>query len=241
MNKAAPKNEILHRTARSQSATERRRPSDLKDTSFFARSQLSSVQQAEDETPPAVPPKSPRFINRSLTNLTETLETHNLPPKPSFPELRPGTNSAMEVRPRRHIAEMHRRNESTPLMNNACSLKVQRSEANIKATNLKHEAGESVIQNQDRSKRRRSLLQDRLSKHFEKTQYDQLPVGYNLPDAKSQFSPSDVEKLKNQAKIQAEKFKVLQYHEVKALSKVNHKRSPQITTADPGPSYRAEC
>ncbi|KAI7968769.1 hypothetical protein EIK77_000844, partial [Talaromyces pinophilus] len=59
----------------------------------------------------------------------------------------------------------------------------------------------------------------------EKIKFSQLPVGFTLPDAKSQFNSSDVEKLRNQAKTQAEKFKVLQYHEVKSLSKVTHLRS----------------
>lgn len=53
----------------------------------------------------------------------------------------------------------------------------------------------------------------------EEIKFAQLPVGFHLPDAKSQFTSTDVEKLHRQAKTQAEKFKVLQYHEVKALSK----------------------
>lgn len=82
------------------------------------------------------------------------------------------------------------------------------------------------MHSQDRSKRRRSLLGtgNRTSKIFavEKTKFSELPVGFTLPDAKSQFNSSDVEKLRQQAKTQAEKFKVLQYHEVKSLSKVSH-------------------
>jgi hypothetical protein len=196
------------------------RPSDLKETSFFSSHDVSEVQ--EEDKPPAVPPKSPRLIKRSVMTLPNSVEAHLITPKASNTSLRPRAATAMEIRPRRHIAELHRRNESTPI---ATVSKIQLSKPNQRTAKLKHEAGESAMQSQDRSKRRRSLLGagDRTSKTFavEKTKFSQLPVGFNLPDAKSQFTSSDVEKLRKQAKTQAEKFKVLQYHEVKSLSKVS--------------------
>jgi hypothetical protein len=197
------------------------RPFDLKESSFFDKSQVSDDQ--EEDKPPAVPPKSPRLINRPVAALPNIIEAHLISPKASNTSLRRRAATAMEIRPRRHIAELHRRNESTPM---ATVSKLQLSKPYQRTAKLKHEAGESAMQSQDRSKRRRSLLgvADRTSKTFavEKIKFAQLPVGFNLPDAKSQFTSSDVEKLRKQAKTQAEKFKVLQYHEVKALSKVSH-------------------
>lgn len=161
--------------------------------------------------------------------LPNIVEAHLITPKNSNNSLRPRAATAMEIRPRRHIAELHRRNESTPIANVS---KIHISRPNHRTAKLKHEAGESAMHCQDRSKRRRSLLGtgDRTSKTFavEKTKFSQLPVGYTLPDAKSQFNSSDVEKLRKQAKTQAEKFKVLQYHEVKSLSKVSQSQRPSL-------------
>ncbi|RAO67671.1 uncharacterized protein BHQ10_003683 [Talaromyces amestolkiae] len=218
IKKAPVKIEEVRDAARSQSAAERVRPSDLKETSFLSSEEVSEVQ--EEDKPPAVPPKSPRLINRSAMALPNIAEAHLITPKNSNNSLRPRAATAMEIRPRRHIAELHRRNESTPI---ATVSKIHISRPNQRIVKLKHEAGESAMHSQDRSKRRRSLLGtgDRTSKTFavEKTKFSQLPVGVTLPDAKSQFNSSDVEKLRKQAKTQAEKFKVLQYHEVKSLSK----------------------
>lgn len=200
------------------------RPSDLKETSFRPIEEVPENQ--EEEKRPAVPPKSPRLVNRSATTLPNIAEAHLITPKTSSTSLRPRAATAMEIRPRRHIAELHRRNESTPV---ATVSKIHISNTTQRTVNLKHQAGESAMKCQDRSKRRRSLLGagDRASKTFavEKTKYSQLPVGFTLRDAKSQFNSSDVEKLQKQAKTQAEKFKVLQYHEVKSLSQVSQCRN----------------
>ncbi|PCG94096.1 Hypothetical protein PENO1_080100 [Penicillium occitanis (nom. inval.)] len=218
IKKVPVKIEELRETPRCQSAAEHVRPSDPKETSFLSGGEVSEVQ--EEDKPPAVPPKSPRLINRPAMTLPSVVEAHLITPKASNTSLRPRAATAMEIRPRRHIAELHRRNESTPI---AIVSKSCNSKANQRITKLKHGAGESAMQSQDRSKRRCSLLGagDRTSKIFavEKIKFSQLPVGFTLPDAKSQFNSSDVEKLRNQAKTQAEKFKVLQYHEVKSLSK----------------------
>lgn len=219
LKKAPIKIEELRDIPRCQSAAER--PSDPKETSFLSSEEVSEVQ--EEDKPPAVPPKSPRLINRPVMALPNVAEAHLITPKSSNTSLRPRAATAMEIRPRRHIAELHRRNESTPI---ATVSKIHISKPNQRIIKLKHGAGESAMQSQDRSKRRRSLLGagDRSSNIFavEKTKFSQLPVGFTLPDAKSQFNSSDVEKLRKQAKTQAEKFKVLQYHEVKSLSKVSH-------------------
>lgn len=221
IKKAHAKVDETRDCARSQSAAEHVRPSDPKETSFLSSEEVSEVQEEEDK-PPAVPPKSPRLINRSAVAPPNMVEAHLITPKNSNNSLRPRAATAMEIRPRRHIAELHRRNESTPI---ATVSKIHISRPNQRVIKLKHEAGESAMHCQDRSKRRRSLLGigDRTSKTFavEKTKFSQLPVGFTLPDAKSQFNSSDVEKLRKQAKTQAEKFKVLQYHEVKSLSKVS--------------------
>ncbi|KAL3707181.1 hypothetical protein TMatcc_005158 [Talaromyces marneffei ATCC 18224] len=219
IKKSLAKIEELQDTPGSQSAPESVPPCDLKETSFLSNNEVSEVQ--EEDKPPAVPPKSPRLINRAMMPLPNIVEARLIAPKASDSSLRPRASTAIEIRPRRHIVELHRRNESTPV---ATVSKIQISKPSQRMAKLKHEAGESALQSQDRSKRRRSLLGAgvRTSKSFvvtEKTKFTQLPVGFNLPDAKSQFTSSDVEKLRDQAQTQAEKFKVLQYQEVKSLSK----------------------
>ncbi|EED22413.1 conserved hypothetical protein [Talaromyces stipitatus ATCC 10500] len=186
-------------------------------TSPASKNQPPTVPE-EDDKPPAVPPKSPRLIYRPVAPLSNEIGGSLTRSNSAANGLRPRAATAMGIRPRRHIAELHRRNESTPTTTTMTS-RCQQSKPNQRMAKLKHEAGESAIQCQDRTKRRRSLRVHRTSKHVEKTNFAQLPVGFNLPDAKSQFTSSDVEKLREQAKTQAEKFKVLQYHEVKALSK----------------------
>lgn len=138
--------------------------------------------------------------------------------------VRPRAATAMELRPRQHIAsELHRRNESAPSVT-VSSKEVQQLKSRHMEIKEKHKRTEAVVQSRDRSKRRRSLLGDRTSKQIavaEKLTWAPLPVGFSIPDAKLQFTSSDVEKLQKQAKSQAEKFKVFQYHEAKALSKVS--------------------
>lgn len=137
----------------------------------------------------------------------------------------------MELRPAPHaVTEMHRRNESAATFpassssQKAQELKAQKLKPVQVRIKPKHKRGEATMQTDDRSKRRRSLLGEDTLKQMrvaEKVKFAQLPVGFNLPDAKTQFTSSDVEKLQKQAKIQAERFKVLQYHEVKELSRVS--------------------
>lgn len=223
VQEAPVKNEELRDVSRSASAAGFVSPSDNKEGILPQKSFIMDIDEEED-IPPAVPPKSPRLANRAMMALPNISETHLVTPKSSDSSLRPRAATAMEIRPRRHIAELHRRNESTPAAT-VCSAKAQQIKAKPRVTKQKHEAGETLMQCHERSKRRRSLLGNRLSKQFvlkeKTTKYAQLPTGYNLPEAKSQFSSSDVEKLRKQARDQAEKFRVLQYHEVKNLSKVS--------------------
>ncbi|OKL61542.1 hypothetical protein UA08_03179 [Talaromyces atroroseus] len=147
---------------------------------------------------------------------------YNITSKGNNASLRPRAVTATGFQPREHIAgELHRRNESAPSVP-ISSKDIEQLRSRHIAIKEKHEMAEALAQGFDRSKRRRNFVEEQTSNQvavMEKVTLAQLPVGFNVTDAKSQLNSSDVEKLQKQAKTQAEKFRVFQYHEVKALSK----------------------
>lgn len=55
----------------------------------------------------------------------------------------------------------------------------------------------------------------------EQVSFAPLPVGFDVVEAKEQLVSSEVDKLQRQARNQAQKFKILNYSDVRKLSLVN--------------------
>ncbi|KAL1965555.1 hypothetical protein VTN77DRAFT_5639 [Rasamsonia byssochlamydoides] len=133
---------------------------------------------------------------------------------------RPRAATATDFRPSEGMSSrIHQRSESA----SAGTGHASETSEQFQARNAhKKEPSETPIMERGRPTRRRSPGKDRTVKGTPSTEHvawRPLPSGVKPSEAASHFSNADMEKLQDQAREQAQKFEVLKYRDVKALSK----------------------
>jgi hypothetical protein len=223
--------------------TERELPKDSNDSTG-----TTTKPNIKLEMPPAVPPKSPRMMTRSPSVSQRVMTSRYTSPtkrNPSpidensptgdelidttthiatqwrAPGMRPRAATAMDSRPSESMSSrIHQRSESA----SAGTGQITEASEGLQARDAtKKELLESPIIDRGRPTRQHSPAKNGTVNESPTKDYaafSSLPSGSTPSEAASRFSQAEIERLQHQARGQVEKFEVLKYRDVKALSQV---------------------
>ncbi|KAL1984972.1 hypothetical protein VTN96DRAFT_8528 [Rasamsonia emersonii] len=226
LDKESSKNsDDLRGTTNKQSETELEKPPAVPPKSPRMMGRSPSVSQrgvASKYTSPAR--KAPSSIDKNSTvrnasTDTGSPNTTHVATQLRNPLTRPRAATAMDFRPSEGpSSRVHQRSESASAAAGSAS---ETSERFLARNTHKKELSETSIMDRGRPTKRRNPSKDRTIKELPSAEYiaaKPLPSGVIPSEAASVFSIADLERLQDQARGQAEKFEVLKYRDVKALS-----------------------
>lgn len=221
------KNSDDSRTTNKQPETEIEKPPAVPPKSPRMMGRSPSVSQrgmASKYTSPAR--RAPLSIDKNSTVRNASIDTESpsathVATQLRNPLTRPRAATATDFRPSEGpSSRVHQRSESASAATGSASETSERFPAR---STHKTELPETSIMDRGRPTKRRSHSKDRTIKELPSAEYvasKPLPSGVIPSEAASHFSIADLEKLQDQARGQAQKFEVLKYRDVKALSQV---------------------
>ncbi|KAH8699303.1 Up-regulated during septation-domain-containing protein [Talaromyces proteolyticus] len=168
-------------------------------------------------------PKLPLRIDTNIAKAEPSVNIVHITHQARPLVTQPRASTAMDFYPPAPItARLHKRSESAS--GSVMPTKTECPEKNRKPIptkeHVKYVSTEKSIMARGRPNKRRAKgeIVTKQSISSERISFATIPPGFDVIDAPVQFPPSDVEKIQTQAKIQAQKFKVLRYDDVKAMS-----------------------
>jgi hypothetical protein len=213
-------------------------------SSMETTTRIIPVETGSD-TPPAVPPKSPRMTVRTPLSSQQPLfskfsiPTPQLSPKIADKQINPSTNPELiritnqwqrpDLRPRAATDLDIRAPSSLSVHNHQRSESASggwRHVASQMQGNIQQKEEPLGLMMMDRGRPVRRGIRDagkwdKQTPSGERRGNPTLPTGMNHDEAKSLLSPAETERLQYKARVQAQKFSVLSHGDVKSLSLVS--------------------